>query len=453
MIVVVGLSHQRTPIEIRERVAIDAESCGHLLASLKAMPQLREVACISTCNRTELVAVGRGHDEGELQSVARALVSVLERIAARNGAGDISRYLNVQMGPGAIQHLFRVASALDSLVIGEPQILGQVKSAFEAARVSGTLGPFLERVMSRALHVAKRVRTETSIGAGQVSISSVAIDLARQIFGDLTGRTVVLLGAGEMAEAAAKLLVRVGAKLVVVNRSVERAEALAREMGGVPRSFTELPACLVEADVVVASTAARGFVVTNEMVRTAMRSRRGRSLFFIDIAVPRDIEPSVHQLDNVYLYDIDDLSHIVAQSMQGRQKEAERAEAIVVREAQTFELWAERLNVTPTIVALRAKVRGALGAELERSLSGRLKHLGPAEREALGVMLDAAVNRLLHGPVTRIKELVTDPRGEELVQAAHLLFDLPQLAEGQAPSEAPSNLPDAAAEGGGSPRR
>ena len=449
MIVVVGLSHKKAPIEIRERIAVDREAGAALLDSLKGAPGLREVACISTCNRTELVAVAEGQGDAQLDATSRVLVQVLNRLAGSQGTSDITRYLDVRKGADAVRHLFRVASALDSLVVGEPQILGQVKDAFEAAQKAGTLGPFLQRVMSRALHVAKRVRTETAIGAGQVSISSVAIDLARQIFGELSERTVLFLGAGEMAEAAAKLLVRSGAKLVVVNRSRERAELLAQQMGGVARDIAELSSCLVQADVVITSTSARGFVVTKDMVRTAMKARRGKSLFFIDIAVPRDVEPSVHRLDNVYLYDIDDLSHIVAESMEGRLKEAERAEAIVSDETQTFELWAERLNVKPTIVALRAKVRGALAMELERSLSGRLKHLGDAEREALGVMMDAAVNRLLHGPIMRMKELVNDPRGEDLVEAAHLLFDLPRLASSDAHDEEVDSDPGAAAEGTG----
>jgi len=452
VIVVVGLSHKKAPIEIRERIAVDREGGAALLESLKAVPGLREVACISTCNRTELVAVAKGPSEAELDATARVLVQVLERIAGTQGTSEIARYLDLRKGPEAVRHLFRVASALDSLVVGEPQILGQVKDAFEAAQKAGTLGPFLQRVLSRTLHVAKRVRTETAIGAGQVSISSVAIDLARQIFGELADRTVVLLGAGEMAEAAAKLLVRLGAKLVVVNRSRERAELLASQMGGVPRNMSELSACLVEADVVITSTSARNFVVTTDMVRAAMKARRGKSLFFIDIAVPRDVEPAVHRLDNVYLYDIDDLSHIVAESMEGRLKEAERAEAIVLEETQTFELWAERLNVKPTIVALRAKVRGALSAELERSLSGRLKHLGDAEREALAVMMEAAVNRLLHGPVTRMKEMVNDPRGEELVEAAHLLFDLPRLTPSESADDAIDSERGAAADGTGTRR-
>lgn len=431
MIVVVGLSHQNAPIEIRERLSIDREASAGLLATLRALPSVREVACLSTCNRTEIFAVAAGNEDDKLDAAARELTDALARIGASGGAGNLARYLTVRKGSDAVRHLFRVASALDSLVIGEPQILGQVKDAFEAARGAETLGPLLERAMSRALHVAKRVRTETAIGEGQVSISSVAIDLAKQIFGELSDRTVVLLGAGEMAEAAAKLLVRAGARLVVVNRSPERAEALAKAMGGVTRAWSDLPACLVEADVVVSSTSARGFVVTSAMAKQAIRARRGRSLFFIDIAVPRDIEPSVHDLENVYLYDIDDLSHIVAESMQSRRSEAERAESIVTHEAQTFELWATRLNVTPTIVALRAKVRSVLATEMERSLSGRLKHLDEAEREAMRMMMEAAVNKLLHGPVTRIKELVSDPRGEELVQAMHLLFDLPQLAHGE----------------------
>ena len=449
MIVVVGLSHKKAPIEIRERISVDAETSASLLVSLKKGAGLREAACISTCNRTELVAVAPGPNEADLDAAARILVQALERIGEAHGARDIARYLDVRKGPDAVRHLFRVASALDSLVIGEPQILGQVKDAFELAQKAGTLGPFLQRVLSRTLHVAKRVRTETAIGEGQVSISSVAIDLAKQIFGELVGRTVVLLGAGEMAEAAAKLLVRLGAKLVVVNRSLERAQLLAQQMGGAPRPLSDLPACLVEADVVITSTSAKTFVVTLDMVRAAMKARRGRSLFFIDIAVPRDVEPSVHRLDNVYLYDIDDLSHIVAESMEGRRKEAERAEAIVLDETRNFELWTERLNVKPTIVALRAKVRSALAAELERSLSGRLKHLGEAEREALAIMMDAAVNRLLHGPITRMKEMVNDPRGEDLIEAAHVLFDLPRLTQSDATDEAVDSDRGAAADGTG----
>jgi glutamyl-tRNA reductase len=324
----------------------------------------------------------------------------------------------------AVRHLFRVASSLDSLVIGEPQILGQLKDAFELAKGAGAVGKYLDRALSRALHVAKRVRSETSIGEGQVSVSSVAVDLARQIFGDMSGRVALLLGAGEMAEAAAKLLVKTGVKLEVVNRSPERAIDLAHQFGGTARPFAELPAAIVSADVVIASTAARHFVITRAMTAQAMKARRGRSLFFIDIAVPRDIEPTVNDLDNVYVYDIDNLSNIVAESMRGRKAEADRAETLVNHEADSFESWTEGLNVTGTIVALRAKVRGSLMTELDKSLTGRLKHLPDADRKALDTMIEAAVNKLLHTPVSRLKAGAGDKGGDDLVQALRHLFDL-----------------------------
>lgn len=439
MIVAVGLSHREAPIEVRERLALEAAAIPGLLAELRARASVREAACVSTCNRIEVYAVAAGGSDDQLGAAADDVARALVAIGAKNGAADVGKHLSVRRGNEAVRHLFRVASSLDSLVVGEPQILGQVKDAFELSRSSGALGPLLERAMSRALHVAKRVRTETAIGAGQVSVSSVAADLARQIFGDLSGRTAMLLGAGEMAEAAAKHLVKAGARIVVVNRSPERAAELAAQFGGAHRSLPELAACLVEADVVIASTSARGFVIDRELVKGTARARRGRSLFFIDIAVPRDVDPAVNGLDNVYLYDIDDLSHLVAESMRGRQAEAERAEAIVAHEARTFETWAEQLNVTPTIVALRGKVRATLAAELDKSLATKLKHLPEPDRKALGAMLDAAVNKLLHGPVTHLKSVAADARGEELVQAVHLLFDLPQLAHGDEDGPSPDH--------------
>src|SRR5882724_707787 len=303
-----------------------------------------------------------------------------------------------------------------------------MKEVFEAAKTSGSVGKYLERAMSRAFHIAKRVRTETAIGAGQVSVSSVAVDLARQIFGDLAGRTALLLGAGEMAEAAAKLLVKEGARLEVVNRSAERGIQLAADFGGSARPWQDLDKALVQADVVVASTSAKQFVVTRPMVVQAMRARRGRSLFFIDIAVPRDVDPAVNDLANVYVYDIDNLSNVVADSMRGRQAEAERAEALVSYEADAFETWTETLGLTTTIVALRVKVKASLTAELEKTLAGRLKHLPQEDRKALEAMIEAAVNKLLHTPTTRIRAMATDPGVGELVDAVHHLFDLTELA-------------------------
>ncbi len=234
----------------------------------------------------------------------------------------------------------------------------------------------------------------------------------------------MLLGAGEMAEAAAKLLVKEGSQILVVNRSPDRAVELAREFGGTAVPWEDLTRALVRADVVVTSTAAKGFVLTRAMTVQAMKARKGRSLFFIDIAVPRDVEPSINDLDNVYVYDIDNLSNVVAETMRDRQAEARRAEALVDREASNFESWAEARSMTGTIVALRARVRAALGGELEKSLSGRLKHLSDADRKALEAMLEAAANKLLHVPTSRIRALAGDPEGDELVKALHHLFDL-----------------------------
>jgi len=428
LIVVVGLSHREAPLEVRERLTVDGDAISGLLKTLLDRPSLREALCVSTCNRTEVYAVAQSDAETDSVVAARDVERVIAEYAEKSGATGVTRYLRTHIKKDAVRHLFRVASSLDSLVIGEPQILGQMKDAFETAKSNGSVGKFLERAMSRAFHVAKRVRTETAIGAGQVSVSSVAVDLTRQIFGDLSGRASLLLGAGEMAEAAAKLLVKEGAKLQVVNRSPERAQQLATEFGGVARPWSELDQALVNADVVVASTSAKRFVISREMVVRAMRARRGRSLFFIDIAVPRDVESSVNDLDNVYVYDIDNLSNVVADSMRGRQAEAERAEALVSRETDAFETWAEGLSVTTTIVALRAKVKASLAGELEKSLAGRLRHLPESDRKALDTMIDAAVNKLLHAPTTRIRAMASDPGASDLVKTVHHLFDLAELA-------------------------
>jgi glutamyl-tRNA reductase len=345
-----------------------------------------------------------------------------------------------------VLHLFQVAASLDSLVVGEPQILGQLKDAIDLSREAKALGATLGNALHRAVRVGKRVRTETAIGAGQVSVSSVAVDLARQIFGELDRRTSVLVGAGEMAEAAAKLLVKAGGRLVIVNRSPERAQALAAEVGGEPRGWGELERSLVEADIVISSTSSPGYVITPDMLKGVRKARKGRSLFLIDIAVPRDVDPAVNKLDNVFLYDVDDLSQIVAESLSGRAAEAARAAAIAEEEARGFETWTAEQALTPAIVALRERTRGILAAELDRSLHGKLRHLGQAEREALQIMLDAATNKLLHGPVARLRELASDPRAEDYVEAVRDLFDLDAEAHAEA-EPAPANGPTRRASG------
>jgi glutamyl-tRNA reductase len=433
MMVIVGLSHRTAPVEVRESLAIPKDGLPEALRRLSSASSVGEVICISTCNRVEIVAAPR---QGvALDDMLADLTGELDEMAHRINGTSVRAHLYRYRDREAALHLFRVAASLDSIVVGEPQILGQVKEAFEAAQAAGTVGPTLSRVISRALHAAKRVRTETAIGEGLMSVSSVAVDLAHQIFGGLAGHKALLVGAGEMAEAAALLLARAGASVLVINRSPERAAELALRVGGSPRPWDELPSALAMSDVVLSSTSSRGFVLPHDMVARAVKLRRGRSLFLIDIAVPRDIEPTVNTLDNVFLYDVDDLEGIVRESMHGRQAEAQKAESIVTEEARGLESWVEARGVTPTIVALRAKVRGTLQAELERSLGGKLRHLGDAERAALSAMCDAAVNKLLHAPTAHLRKNAGDPRGEAWAQTLRELFELPDVAVMADPAE------------------
>jgi glutamyl-tRNA reductase len=449
VIVVAGLSHKNAPIEVREKLAIPRPAVPGLLSRLVAHNAVGEVVVLSTCNRVEVYAAPRrrGASPAELGEAARAVLAVLEDL----GGSSVRPYLVEASGRPAVLHLFRVAASLDSLVVGEPQILGQLKDAIEIARAHKTLGATLGNAMHRAVRVGKRVRTETAIGEGQVSVSSVAIDLARNIFGELDRRTAVLVGAGEMAEAASTLLARAGARLYIINRSLERAKALAAEVGGEPRPWSELGRSLIEADIVISSTSSPGHVITHDLVKGVRKPRKGRSLFLIDIAVPRDIDPAVNKLDNVFLYDVDDLSQIVHESLQGRAAEAARAASITEEEALGFETWTQEQALTPTIVALRARTRAVLEAELGRSLAGKLRHLCAADREALGVMLDAATNKLLHGPVTRLRALASDPRAEDYVDALHHLFEVAAHdLEGDA-AAADGEEYDAVTMGGGPP--
>jgi glutamyl-tRNA reductase len=314
-------------------------------------------------------------------------------------------------------------------VLGEPQILGQVKDAYDAAVAAGALRSHLARCVHRAFSVAKRVRNETQLGAGLVSISSVAVDLAKRIFGDLGSSTVLLVGAGEMAEQAAKSLGKAAKSIRVCNRSFERAATLAATFGGTAAPLDQLEAELVISDVVVASTSSKTFVITRDLVKRVMKQRKGKTLFLIDIAVPRNIEPDVHRLDNVYVYNVDDLEAEVAENMKARHAEVALAEAIVDAELTDWASWARGLNVNPTVVALRAKTRGVLVAELERSLGTRLKHLTEGDRAALAQMVESATNKLLHAPTTRLKHAASSSDAGDLVHAVHHLFDLPALAE------------------------
>lgn len=428
MIVNVGLSHRTARVELREKLAISNDDIPEFLEELIRSTPVNEAVVLSTCNRVEVYAALPRGAPAELAHLDAAAIAIAARLAER-GTKEVAAALSRRVGQDAIHHLFRVAASLDSLVVGEPQILGQLKDAIAIATTQGTIGPTLGKALHRALFVGKRVRTETQIGAGQVSVSSVAVDLAAQIFGDLGGKTALLVGAGEMAESAAKLLVKEGARLLVVNRSPERAARLAADVGGEAREWGELNWCLIESDIVVSSTASPTFVITHEAMKTARKARRGRSLFLIDIAVPRDIDPAIADMDGIYRYDIDDLEQIVAESLAGRASEAEKAAQIVLAEVRSFEAKATELAMNPVIVGLRARVRASLVTELERSLSSKLKHLSAGDREALARMLDAATNKICHRPTSRLRAMANDPRGEEAVEILKDLFDLPEVAD------------------------
>ena len=429
MIVVVGLSHRTAPVEVRERFAGEAGAPEVVLARLRARPELDEVMFLSTCNRVEVLARPKGKADGDR---ARALKAVREVLAEHGNVGeaDLKPVLYEKEGEEAVRHVYRVTSSLDSMVLGEPQILGQVKDAYDAAVAAGTLRSFLARCVHRAFSVAKRVRSETALGAGTVSISSVAVELSKRVFGDLSDGIVLLVGAGEMAEAAAKSIGKGAKEIRVCNRSIERAAALAQRFGGAAAPLTALEAELATSDVVVTSTASPTFVVTRDIVKRVMRARRGRALLFVDIAVPRNVEPDVHGIDNVYVFDIDDLEQQVAVGLEARKAEAAAAEKIVEHEVAQFLAWARGLDVQPAIVALRAKTRGVLVAELERSLQGRLKHLPEGDRAALLQMVDSATNKLLHAPTTRLRRAAGDgDDAQTLAATLQELFELPTLHE------------------------
>jgi glutamyl-tRNA reductase len=447
VIVVIGLSHKTAPVEVRERLAFGADVLPEVLARLSARPELSESMFLSTCNRVEVFAAA--HDE---EGVAAASRAVREVLAQQGGGGEgdaMTPYLYERSGLDAVRHIFRVAASLDSMVLGEPQILGQMKSAWDVADAAGTLGSFLGRCVTRAFTAAKRVRTETQLGAGTVSISSVAVDLATRIFGDLGGHTVLLLGAGEMAEAAAKSLGKGARHVRVCNRSFERAAALAGAIGGDAVQWDALPDELTRADVVIASTASRSYVVTHDVVKRAMKERKGRTLLFVDIAVPRNVEPSVHGIDNVYVYNVDDLEQQVALGLKSREAEAAAAETIVAAELVEFESWRRGLLVAPAIVALRTRTREVLNAELEKGLATRLKHLPEADQALLRQLMESAAGKLLHVPTTRLREGASSTDGADLVRAVSQLFDLPEAK----PSSAARPATDSDAERDDAPLR
>jgi glutamyl-tRNA reductase len=400
-IVLVGISHHHAPVELRERVALDREHAASLAA------QLGEAVCLSTCNRTELYVAAEDIDDAERRAV--------EALAALEP--QVEHALYRLRDQAAALHLFRVAAGLDSLVPGEGEILGQVRVAHDA----GTPGLLLDRVFRQALHAGRKVRAQTAIGESPASVSSAAAALAEQVFGDLDGRTILLVGAGKISEQAARNLLSRNARIAfVANRTLDRADELAQRFGADAIPLDQIGEQLQHADVVVSSTSSPGFVLDAE---TVDRARRGRQLLFIDLAVPRDLDPAIHELDGCYLYDIDDLEAVVAESLAGRRREAARAETIAAEEAERFREWQASRDVVPAIASLRARAEEIRAGELARA-EGRLEGLSEHERRTVESVTAQIVNKLLHLPTVRMKEAAATADGPAYADALEHLFGL-----------------------------
>jgi len=416
---VVGLSHRTAPIEMRERLAFPAERLAEDLSAIAGMRCVREVMIVSTCNRVEVYAAGA--DPAITARHLRRHLADRHRLPL----AELEEPLYEHLGRDAALHLFRVAASLDSMVVGEPQILGQVREALSRAAAARTVGPVLHRCVHRALAAARRVRRQTAIGKESVSVSSVAVDLARRIYADLGGRTVLLVGAGKMGALAARKLSDEGAgRVLVANRSLGRAQETAREMGGIACDLARLSSLLVEADIVFTSTAATDFLVGPDMVTRAMKARRYRPLFLIDTAVPRNVDPRVNRLSNVYLYDTDDLQQVVESHLGERLEEARDAERIVEAELARFEAWLDGQQAVPTVVALRRRLHAIQEQETARVLR-RLREASDKDRALVEGLGRAIVNKILHRPTVTLKR---SPE-EDLDRAARSLFGLTEEGE------------------------
>ena len=407
-LVLVGTSHHHAPVELRERVALGHDAAADLAKRLAATGG--EAVCLSTCNRTELYVAAPDVDAAE-----RAAVAALAELEP-----NVEPALYRLRDHAAALHLFRVAAGLDSLVPGEGEILGQVRAAHDA----GTTGALLDRVFRQALHAGRKVRAQTAIGEAPASVSSAAAALAEQVFGDLDGCSILLVGAGKISEQAARSLLSRRARIAfVANRTLDHAADLAARFGAEPLPLERLEEQLAAADVVVSSTSAPGYVLDAATVERALRARRGRQLLLIDLAVPRDLDPAIHDLDGCYLYDIDDLEAIVSETLVGRRGEAERAEAIVAAESEKFREWQASLDVVPAIMSLRARAEEIREAEL-RKAEGLLGRLDDSQRKAVEAITAQIVNKLLHLPTVRMKQAAAAADGVIYAEAVRHLFGL-----------------------------
>ncbi|MBZ5618521.1 MAG: glutamyl-tRNA reductase [Acidobacteriia bacterium] len=417
-LLITGVSHKTAPVEVRECLAFREETLPAALADLKSREGVAEAVILSTCNRVEITITA--DDLSDPQAIVDSFLADHKAVSA----ASIGPYLYRHEGEAAIHHLFRVAASLDSMVVGEPQILGQLKAAYASAKDCGALCGWLDGLMTRAFSVAKRVRSDTGIGQMAVSVSYAAVELARKIFGSLANRTIMIVGAGKMSELAARHLRRSGASHVfVTNRTQERAVEMAKLFQGTPVDYTRFVSMLPEVDIVIASSGAPHYILRKEDMQRVIAARRNKPMFLIDIAVPRNIEPSVNEVDNVFLYDIDDLQEVVNANLRERMKEADHAEAMVTEEVQRTMARLKVAEVTPTIVGLQDQLEQIRSSEIEKVR----RKCGPftAEQEqAIEMLTRGIINKIAHGPISELRNHAGNPEGAHVVATIRKAFHL-----------------------------
>jgi len=416
-IILLGINHKTAPIEIRELIAVSKEEAAGLLDAIKESSSINEVVIFSTCNRVEILMAAS--DKAEAVETAKRHLSEFKNVPLSNFQNSIY----IHEGDEAVRHIFRVASSLDSMMVGEPQILGQIKEAYFNATKRKTSGVILNRLLHRTFFTAKRIRTETGIGDHAVSISYAAIELARKIFGQLEGKKVLLIGAGEMAELAVEHLLKNRVKeIFVANRTFKSGVELARKFGGSAIKFEEIPDFIIQVDIIISSTGSSDIILTKDHVKHIMPGRKNRPLFFIDIAVPRDIDPAINKLNNAYVYDIDDLKGVIDENLEDRNKEAIKGERIIDEAVISFRQWYDSLDVVPTIVALRNKIDSIATAEIEKTM--HTLNSAESEREALYRMKNSLINKIMHNPTLLLKRDGCHGNNSLYIDVTRKLFNL-----------------------------
>ncbi|WP_453994629.1 glutamyl-tRNA reductase [Bacillus nitroreducens] len=414
----VGLNYKTAPVEIREKLTFDSESIAQAMAELKGKKSILENVIVSTCNRTEIYAV-----VDQLHTGRYYIKDFLSQWFGIDKE-EFTPYINIFEDDGAVEHLFRVTSGLNSMVLGETQILGQVRSSFLSAQEKGTSGTVFNHLFKQSITLAKRAHSETEIGSNAVSVSYAAVELAKKIFGNLANKKVLILGAGKMGELAVQNLHGSGVgKVTVMNRTFEKAKNLAEKFQGEAKAIEELQCALVDADILISSTGAKGYVVTKDMMQDVERMRKGRPLFMVDIAVPRDLDPELADLESVFLYDIDDLEGIVEANLQERKVAAEAIELMIEAEIVEFKNWLNTLGVVPVISALRNKAL-AIQAETMESIERKIPNLSEREKKVLNKHTKSIINQLLKDPILQAKELAAQPNADESLGLFMKIFDI-----------------------------